>query len=311
MLKDIGYQRRAIKILQGTIKKERIPSAILMYGQKGVGKRLTAINYAKAINCYSAEDFDCCDKCLSCRKIEGGVHPDIHFVEATDGEIKIDAIRKIEEFLSLKPFEGKKKVVIIDDAERMNANAFNAQLKTLEEPPPNSLLILITSNEDALPLTIRSRCIQIPFYPVPSVVFKELISSFVFSKDIELYTKMAMGRPWLAVKRNFREDKKWFLDSLQDMMSNNDVNKEIWDDNGKMKYWFDLFLVLLRDIIVYRITEDKDATILGEIFSCDSPFDALKAFDQLQEVYAKLDFNLNRAITWNYVSGIVKSLITP
>lgn len=310
MLKDISYQPKAIKILKGTLKKDRLPSAILMFGQKGVGKRLTAINYAKAINCNSRIDFDCCDKCPSCKKIVGGIHPDIHFVEATDGEIRIDAIRKIEEFLSLKPLEGKEKIVIIDDADKMNTNAFNALLKTLEEPPPNSLLILITSNEDALPLTIRSRCIQIAFYPVPSDISKELISSLISSPNIELYTKLAMGRPWITVERSFEEEKKWLLESLQDMISNNDTNKETWGDYEQMKYWFDLSFVLLRDIVVYKFTGDRDVTLLGEVFKCDSLLKALKAHDQLQEVYARLDFNLNRAITWNYVSGIVKSVIT-
>ncbi|MCX7913529.1 MAG: DNA polymerase III subunit [Thermodesulfovibrionales bacterium] len=309
MLRDVHYQPKAIKILKGTIKKERLPTAILMYGQKGVGKMFTALNYAKAINCHARVDFDCCDRCISCKKIDGRVHPDVHLIEAIDSEIKIDSIRKIEEFLSFKPLEGREKVVIVNDSERMNQNASNAFLKILEEPPPNSLLILISSNEDALPLTIKSRCIPIPFSLVPSKICREFISSHTSLADIDLSINLAMGRPWIAIERNFEEEKKLLLNSFRDMINDSDTTKETWSDNGEAKYWFDLSFVALRDMLVYKITQNKEDMLMGEIFKCKSFQEVLNAYDQLQGVYTRLDFNLNKAITWNYISTIIKSVL--
>lgn len=307
MLKGIECQPKALKILTGMLKKNKIPSAILMSGQKGIGKRFAAVNFSKALNCLSPADFDSCDKCLSCKKIDSGVHPDIHIIEPINDEIKIDNIRKIEEVISFKPFEGRKKIVLIDDSEKMNPNASNALLKTLEEPPDNTLIILISSNEDLLPDTIKSRCIRIGFFPLPSEACKKLISSKVSPDDINLYLNLAMGRPGVAISRNLSEEKKWFMSLLQNMI--NDSSKEMWSDREQMKQWFDLSYIFIRDIIVYEITENKSYTILGEVFKSESIKKALDAYEELQRIGDMVDFNLNKSITWNYTSGIMKSLL--
>lgn len=307
MLKDIECQPKALKMLTGTLKKNKLPSAILMSGQKGVGKRLAAINYAKAINCLESADFDSCDICPSCKKTDSGIHPDIHTIEPTNDEIKIDSIRRLEEVLSLKPFEGRKKIVIIDDSDRMNANAANAFLKTLEEPPDNSIIILISSNEDSLPATIISRCVRICFSPLPSETCKKIIFAHIAPEDINLYMNLSMGRPGIAVTRNFSEEKTWFLTLLENMISDN--SKEIWSDREQMKLWLDLSIVFIRDAAVYEVTGSKSETLLGEPCKCESIDKALDAYNQLQEIRNLIDFNINKSITWNHVSGIMKSLL--
>lgn len=308
MLKDIECQPKALKILTGTLKKNKLPTAILMSGQRGVGKRLAAVNYAKAINCIEYADFDSCDKCLSCKKIDSEIHPDIHIIEPENDEIKIESIRRIEETLSLKPFEGRKKIVIIDDSDRMNANAANAFLKTLEEPPDNSIIILISSNEDILPDTIKSRCIRVGFLPLPSDACKKIISEHIASKDLNLYMNLSMGRPGIAITRNFSEEKTWFLALLKNMISDN--SKEIWSDREQMNLWLDLSIVFIRDAAVYEITGNKSDTMLGETFKCKSIGKALDVYNELKEIRNLFDFNLNKSITWNHVSGIMKSLLS-
>jgi DNA polymerase-3 subunit delta' len=129
-LKDIIGQERPVRILSGTIKRDRVPSSILLSGDSGIGKMLAARSYAKALNCLAPVDFDACDKCSSCRKIDSESHPDITFVLPENDEIKIESVRQAEEVLSLKPYEGKVKVLIVDDADLMNINAANAFLKT-------------------------------------------------------------------------------------------------------------------------------------------------------------------------------------
>ncbi len=307
MLKDIEYQPKAIRILIGTLKRDRLPSSILMSGQKGIGKRFTAINYSKAVNCLNPANFDSCDKCPSCKKIDTGIHPDIHIIEPENDEIKIESIRKIDEILSLKPFEGKKKIVIIDDADLMNTNSANAFLKTLEEPPENSIIILISSNDDILPDTVKSRCIRISFYPLPYDACRKIISSHLSIKDIDLYVNLAMGRPGVAISRNFSEEKKWFLSLLKDMITDN--SKERWSDKEQMKLWFDLSYIFIRDVIVHEITGSKSDMILGEDFKCKSIKKALEAYGQLKEIRDLMDFNLNKSITWNHASGVMKLLM--
>ncbi len=307
MLKDIQSQPSALKILFGTLKRKRLPTSILMSGQRGVGKRFAAMNYAKAINCFEPADFDSCDKCVSCNKINALIHPDIHIIEPQNEEIKIDSIRRLQEILSLKSFEGRRKIAIIDDSERMNANAANAFLKTLEEPPDNCTIVLISSNEDMLPATIKSRCVRIGFSPLSAEACKKIISAHRSPKDIDLYVNLSMGMPGVAITRDFSEEKKWFSALLRNMISNN--SKEIWADREQMKTWLDLSAIFVRDAIVYEVTGNKSDRLFGEVNKCESIEKALDVYEQCQEVLNLIDANLNKSIAWNYVSGIMKSFV--
>ncbi|MBS1113480.1 MAG: polymerase subunit gamma and tau, partial [Nitrospirae bacterium] len=172
--RDIIGQDRAVRILLKTIERARIPSSYLFAGESGIGKKLTAINLAKALNCLQPRThvsrlttYDCCDACSSCKKIDANIHPDFTLILPENGQIRIEEIRAIDSTLSLKAFEGTYKTVIIDDADTLNQSAANAFLKTLEEPPADSLIVLISSNPDRLPDTIRSRCSRINFMPLP------------------------------------------------------------------------------------------------------------------------------------------------
>jgi DNA polymerase-3 subunit delta' len=135
-----------------------------------VGKKLLAVEFAKLLNCGDAArgSYERCE-CPSCRKIEKGIHPDVILVEFTGVKnIKVEQVRdEIEERLYLRPFEGRFKVVIVDEAERMNQSAQNAFLKTLEEPPPDSVIILVSSRPDSLLPTLRSRCQSVEFGALP------------------------------------------------------------------------------------------------------------------------------------------------
>ncbi|MCI0480283.1 MAG: DNA polymerase III subunit delta', partial [Candidatus Dadabacteria bacterium] len=142
----------------------------LFAGPDGIGKKMVAVEFAKLLNCggaAAAPDAKC--GCASCRKIERGIHPDVVLIEFTGVKnIKVDQVRdEIEERLYLRPFEGRFKVVIVDESERMNQSAQNAFLKTLEEPPPDSVIILVSSRPDSLLPTLRSRCQTVVFNALP------------------------------------------------------------------------------------------------------------------------------------------------
>jgi DNA polymerase-3 subunit delta' len=306
VLKDIQGQTRASRILSGTIRKNRLPTTILISGEIGTGKRFAAINYAKAINCLSPADNDSCDKCISCNKIDSGIHPDVFFVEPDNDEIKIAAIRKLEDKLYLKSFEGKKKIAVVDDAHRMNNNAANAFLKTLEEPPDNSIIILLSSNEDALPDTIKSRCVKINFFPLPARDCQRIISEHVRPEDLTLSINLSMGRPGIAGRRNFSDEKAWFLRLYNNMLTDN--SKDTWADKEQIRAWLDMALVFLRDVIVYDITDNASDALLGNRNKSASIEKTLNAYDILFQIRSLLDSNLNKSITWNYTASIIKSL---
>ncbi len=172
--RDVCGHERQIAQLRGYLVRERVPHAFLFYGMEGIGKRTASLLFAKALNCLTERD-DCCDTCVSCRKADHRNHPDIVIIEPEGQFIKIQAIRGLQERMKFKPWEGKKRVSIIDDADRMNEPAANALLKTLEEPPAGPVIILVSANPSQLPATILSRCQHLRFNPLP----EERISFFL------------------------------------------------------------------------------------------------------------------------------------
>jgi len=134
-----------------------------------------ALTLAKAINCQD-QSGDACGSCPSCLKIEQGNHPDIHLIDDSGtGSIKIEDIRQLQKDIGLRPYEALKKVFIIDNAHNLTAEAANALLKVLEEPPKDSLIILITSKTALLFKTIISRCQTIKFSPMQRQALKEIL----------------------------------------------------------------------------------------------------------------------------------------
>jgi DNA polymerase-3 subunit delta' len=160
---DILGHKRPISILQRAIERGRVPSTYLFVGPEGIGKRLVALNLAKALNCDGGAGSDCCDSCIPCRKVDKGIHPDVNLIEPEGTSLKIEQAREAQRDLSLKPYEGRKKLYIFDQAERMSEACENALLKTLEEPTPDALLILITSSPYSLLPTILSRTQRVRF----------------------------------------------------------------------------------------------------------------------------------------------------
>lgn len=160
----IRDQEVGVRLLRKIVERERVPSGLLLWGPAGVGKRLAAYEFVKALNCESPDD-GACGECLPCRKTDSGNHPDVKLIVPTDKsrEIKTREIDEVNELAALRPFEAKQRAFIFEDAERMNASAQNHFLKTLEEPPGPSVFLLVTAFPRQLLPTIRSRCQPIRF----------------------------------------------------------------------------------------------------------------------------------------------------
>ncbi|MFH1355251.1 MAG: DNA polymerase III subunit delta' [Candidatus Omnitrophota bacterium] len=170
----IKGQERPIGILKSYIRQVSLGGGYLFSGPQGLGKRLVAKTLAKAVNCLN-QTLDSCDRCISCTKIEAGQHPDVHMIEASASEIKIEQIRELKKSISLRPYEGRIKVFIIDNAHNLNAESSNALLKILEEPPGSSLIILLTDKISLIFSTIVSRCKILKFSGLARLKLKEML----------------------------------------------------------------------------------------------------------------------------------------
>ncbi|MEM7400924.1 MAG: DNA polymerase III subunit delta' [Pseudomonadota bacterium] len=148
------------------VKDQRLAHAVLISGPKAIGKLEFCLQFIKRLNCTNpSKDGYACGKCKDCHLFNAKTHPDVRILNVDEGEeqkkseqIKIDDIRELNQFMTLSRQQGKYKIVCINTAENMNINAANALLKTLEEPPENSILLLVSHHADALLPTIKSRC---------------------------------------------------------------------------------------------------------------------------------------------------------
>jgi DNA polymerase-3 subunit delta' len=164
----IAGHRPVVDLLSRAVARNTLPPSLVFAGPEGVGKRLTALALAQALNCGNrTATGDACGTCASCTRIARGVHADILVIEPGDsGAIKVDQVRDAIDRTAYRPFEGRRRVVVIEDADALVPEAQNALLKTLEEPPPASVFVLVTTRPDVLLPTVRSRCQRLRFGPL-------------------------------------------------------------------------------------------------------------------------------------------------
>lgn len=176
--REIKGQEGAVSFLKNILTEGKSSASYLFLGPDGVGKKLAAKNFAKALNCDQEEkNFDCCDQCSSCVKVDSFNHPDVHWIEKPKDKqgISIEQIRNIKREIVFRPYEGKIKIYIIVKAELLTEEASNCLLKTLEEPPASATLILTASDMRKLLPTIISRCKIVRFPSLPPEKIKEIL----------------------------------------------------------------------------------------------------------------------------------------
>jgi DNA polymerase-3 subunit delta' len=200
--RDLAGHRHVLDLTARAAARGSLPPSLIFAGPDGVGKRLAATSLAQLFNCPSpsAGDSesapDACGHCTVCRRIARGVHADVLMIEPGDtGSIKVDQARGAIERSAYRPFEGRRRVVIVNEADAMEASAQNALLKTLEEPPSASTFVLVTSRPDLLLPTVRSRCQRVRFGPLgPADIAQVLIRNHGFAeKDAHAAAALAEG----------------------------------------------------------------------------------------------------------------------
>lgn len=262
-------QGGAVTLLQRAIAQDRVPHALLFTGPRGVGRFLTAVTVAKALNCLGGE---ACDHCPPCRKIEKGIHPDVHVVTPDGATIKIDQVRALFRETTLKPYEGRRTVCIVDQAETMTEQGQNALLKTLEEPPGASVLILIAPQASALLPTVVSRCREVRFHPLPEgLIAAKLREEGWDEAEAHWIASMAggsLGRAQELRDASLHEVRGLVVETFSQLSGTTsallDLAERVAKDRETLPLYLESLLAWCRDLVILTVTDREGFLVYRE-----------------------------------------------
>ncbi|MCE5335564.1 MAG: DNA polymerase III subunit delta' [Desulfobacteraceae bacterium] len=269
-LRDIPGQQRAVRFLKQLIGKDAVPHAFLFSGMAGTGKLRAALEFAGALDCLERRDADMCGECGGCRKIAQNVHPDLLRVRSEGAYIKIEQIRELRERVRFRPFEGRYRIVIIEDAQKLREEAANAVLKILEEPPSGNIFILIAPESQMLLPTIVSRCCHVRFQPLADELVAECLmkESCLSPETAAEMARLAAGSldrarwlteegrvaGWKKVVENLRRLEELSIMDFFPMVSEWTGNREaVEQDLECIRLW-------VRDLVLHRLSGDHPLT---------------------------------------------------
>lgn len=307
---------RIKKLLRRAVAEARVGQSLLMAGPRGVGKYRFAIALAQALNCERVNQGDACGACVPCRKVAAGEHADVQTV-TNDGQfIKIDQMRGMSRDAQFKPYEGRHRVCIIDEADRMNIASANSILKTLEEPPESTLIVLVTSKPYGLPDTVRSRCQMLNFAPLAASEIEEHLRNKEnrAADEARLLARLARGSIGHALEIDldeFREMRDTMLQLIETLTLKGDVSELLSAseylgrkiEKEQFENHLDTMLVLLSDLFQIKFNQ------IEELLTNADVADRLKRsaekltieqitrwVDRIEEIFLALPRNVNRQL---------------
>ena len=304
--------RPVVKILLRAVAQDRLPHALIFAGPEGVGKRTLGLLLAQQLNCLQTAKGDACDDCMSCRKIMLGTHPDVRLVQPDGAFIKIDQVRDLIAEIAYQPFEARYRVVIFDGADRMRAEAANCLLKTLEEPPSRTILILVTQRPYALLTTIRSRARLLQFGPVP----EEEISNYLAGnagrspEDARMAAAFSNGSLGAALtfdvaqNREVRDQSLRFVSLLlrrEEFSQASTLAAAVVKDKELFQAWLDMTATLLQDVYYAqtaprRMCQRDIIPALAGLAETAPRAAVLAAIDAVKNLRGVLQLNINRQL---------------
>ncbi|MGI6020320.1 MAG: DNA polymerase III subunit delta' [Lachnospiraceae bacterium] len=279
----IGH-KEIIKNLQNSIANDKVSHAYIFAGEKGSGRKLMASVFAAALECENNsalspenKEPEPCQHCPSCIKAFRYSHPDIIMVtHEKPNVITVDEIREqVVESSVIKPYEGKYKIYIIEDADKMNVQAQNALLKTIEEPPEYIVIILIASNKEAMLPTISSRCVTLSFGEIREEDIKNyLVGELQISRDeagvITAFSRGNIGKAKsVALSDDFGEKIRIsveFISRIDEMTLEECVaeSARIAKDKANIAEQLDIYDMWFRDVLMYKATMDSNELIFRQ-----------------------------------------------
>jgi len=344
MFDSLTGNERVKEALKRMIAADRLPGAMLFVGEEGIGKKLFALEVARALNCRSRKGVEGCGVCPICVRI-GKINYvvstkeedllqifwtdflDVGLVEAPKRVLRVDQMREIEFEANFRPMEGKARVFIIDDAEKLNDASANALLKVLEEPPSTSFLILITARPAMLLTTIRSRCQTIRFAPLkPAEIEQHLVENKVDKKAAQLRARTAEGSIAKALEGDvdtFTEQRRAMLTVLKALSGSPNVAQLIRSAEGlneaqykdEFEQRLDVLETLIRDAWMLSVGVKTDQLVnedmavqLSEISKSINPDRASSWILQIEDMREQLIVNVNRKLS---TDGLFTAMADP
>jgi DNA polymerase III subunit delta' len=316
-----GHQQQ-ISFLQESIRQHKLANTYLFYGPRGLGKKLVAYNFAKSLFC-QAEDNKPCQKCDACQQINKGVFADLHILGKDQDELSADHIKEFLARLSLTSSSGGHKLAIIQKVDKINLFSANALLKTLEEPPKNTTIILVADQINNLPATVISRCQLLKFCSLDKVAMQEWLGSFDFlAEEKNTVLNLSFGKPGLALE--YMDDKlvsfKENCDFLIKLLSNDTLaalqtldhwftalkkahpNYKIYELGEHTTLQLNLLELVLRDILWIKLGRQPINTIyqeqLQDLAKQYQPGILLKNLLKLNNIKKQLKNNVSPLLSW-------------
>jgi DNA polymerase-3 subunit delta' len=334
MFDQIAGNARVKEVLNRILQSDRLPGALLFAGEEGVGKKLFAQEVARTLNCRTPRNNEACGQCSACTRIakinyperEDGDewnqiiwtdHPDVGLVVAPKRVLRVEQMRQIEKEANFRPFEGKARVFLVDEADKLNDASANALLKVLEEPPRTSHLILITARPAMLLPTILSRCQMIRFAPLtPAEIESHLVrNKLADAKTAGVRARAAggsIGRALSGDLVSFTSQRKAMLGVLNALVMTNDraqllrsaeqLNEAQYKDEFEER--LDVLETLVRDAWMLSLGVKPElvvnADLLPELEKVSARLNPARAADwllQIEDVREQLIVNVNRKVT--------------
>lgn len=288
MLENYPWQEKQKQRLLEMQKQQRFPHALLLTGPEGIGLTQFSLTFAMQMLCLNEEQDHVCGKCQSCQLFLAGSHPDLLIIEPEEEgkQVKIDQIRELIEYVTLKSFSGHYKIAIIKAADAMNRATANALLKTLEEPPSQSMLFLLSHRPSSLPITIRSRCQKVAFEATYDVSAINWLKQQPIESNLstDLLLSLASGGPLKAVKmveEGQIQHRHTLLNDLKSLSTRHSDPVQIasnWQALGTENVFINL-LRLIQDLI--RLKLQKEAPNLVNVDLKEDLQDLVNSLDLL------------------------------
>ncbi len=331
MLNQVIGNERVKKLLRRMLESGRLPGAMLFTGEDGIGKKLLALEIARALNCRAPQGVEGCGTCPACKRISNfnypqsaevedlkkiiwTDHPDVGMVVAPKRLLMVDQMRYIEREANYRPFEGKARVFLIEDADKLNDPSANALLKVLEEPPETAQIILLTSRPAMLLPTIRSRCQVIRFSPLAASEIESYLTQHKIAsgKEAQLRARVARGSLGRALADDFdsfADQRKAMMavlealtlsdDRVQLLRSAEELNEARYKEEFELR--LDILEALIRDAWILSLDAPGETIVnldllpqLQKVARQLGPGRAERWISQIEEMREQLVVNINR-----------------
>ena len=268
-LESIVGQPRVMGILTRMLHNHRLAHALLFTGIDGVGRQTTAKALAMALNCLNPTGVSACAECPSCRKVATGNHPDVIVLKPRGASIKIDQVRSLRKHLRFAPLEGRRRIIIINDGQTMRAEASNALLKILEEPPNNTHIIVTAPETTDLLPTIVSRCQHLAFRPIaPAEIASVLVARQGLDRDTALTLSLLAGgslgralaadaEQWITWRQDLLKRVHSISDSTKPTAALFDFAQSLARDKDRLEDALGLIIMWFRDALMCKFAPEK------------------------------------------------------